>query len=196
MSESLVVMTVPGYTGSGTGHWQSLWEREHPGYVRVEQTNWNQPEVGDWVETLDRFVRGARRPVVLVGHSCGAATVVHWASRCGPGPVVAALLVAPADADARDALEVTRTFAPLPILPLPFPTVLVASDNDPYLGLGRAQDLARAWGSRLEVIEGAGHLNTGSGHGAWPEGRRLLAELCREISTPAPDGSCRYRRQS
>jgi uncharacterized protein len=182
----LVVLTVPGYTGSGPGHWQTLWEQENPEFVRVEQADWDQPELNGWVETLHHSVLGADAPVFLVGHSCGAATVVHWASRHGPGPVVAALLVAPADADDPDALEAVRAFAPLPIVELPFPTVLVTSDNDPHLSLERAQELATAWGSHIEVLPGAGHLNTSSGHGPWPEGRRLLTELCHRVSIAPP----------
>jgi uncharacterized protein len=68
---------------------------------------------------------------------------------------------------------------------LPFRSVLVASDNDPYLGLERARELARGWGSRLEVVRGAGHPNTASGNGPWPEGKRLLADLCRQVSQAA-----------
>jgi uncharacterized protein len=178
------ILTVPGYTGSGPGHWQTLWERANPGFVRVEQADWEAPVLGDWVETLQRFIERQRAPVLLVGHSCGAATVVHWAARHGPGPVIGALLVAPADAEAPGALPAVRAFAPLPTAPLGFPTLLVASDDDPHLGLGRARALARAWGSRLEVIQGGGHLNTGAGYGPWPEGERLLAELCRQVQPP------------
>jgi hypothetical protein len=31
--------------------------------------------------------------------------------------------------------------------------------------------------SRFVLIEGAGHINTDSGHGEWPQGRQLLDEL-------------------
>lgn len=186
LAPDLAVLMVPGYTGSGPGHWQTLWEREHPGVVRVEQTDWDRPELNDWVKTLHRFVHRARAPVVLVGHSCGAATIVHWAARYGPGPVAATLLVAPADADAPDALEAVRAFAPLPTERLPFPTVLVASDDDAHLGLARARGLARGWGSRLIVAHGAGHLNAASGHGPWPEGKQILADLAAAIPKKRP----------
>ncbi len=38
------IVTVPGYTGSGPGHRQTLWEREHPDWVRVEQRDRDRPE--------------------------------------------------------------------------------------------------------------------------------------------------------
>ena len=54
---------------------------------------------------------------------------------------------------------------------------MVASRDDPYVTLARAEGFARAWGSRLVVLGAAGHINADSGYGEWPEGRRLLDEL-------------------
>lgn len=179
----LAVLMVPGYTGSGPGHWQTLWEGEHPQYRRVEQADWDHPDLDDWVQALDHSIRRARAPVVLVGHSCGATTIVHWATRQGAGPVVGAFLVAPPDAEAPEALQAVRVFAPLPRSRLPFPTLLVASDDDPHLRVERAREFASLWGSRLEIVPGAGHLNTASGHGRWPEGKRLLAGFCSQLPT-------------
>ena len=91
---------------------------------------------------------------------------------------VACLHVAPADVDspAHTADEV-RNFSPIPLVRLPFPSIVVASTNDPFVTPARAATFARAWGSRLVTFERAGHLNADAGFGPWPEGRRLLAEL-------------------
>jgi predicted alpha/beta hydrolase family esterase len=91
-----------------------------------------------------------------------------------------ALLVAPADVDspAHTADEV-RNFSPIPLVPLPFPSIVVTSTDDPFVTPARAAAFARAWGSRLVTFERAGHLNADAGFGPWPEGRRLLAELTR-----------------
>jgi uncharacterized protein len=180
-----LILTVPGYTGSGPDHWQSFWERRHAAWVRVEQSDWDHPEREQWMETLRGHLHRQRPPVVLVGHSCGSITVVQWAQRYGPGPVVAAMLVAPADVDAPGAPEPIRSLAPVPLGPLPFPSLLVASDNDPYLSLVRARQFARRWGSHLHVVPGAEHLNTAAGYGPWPEGERLLEGLCREVLGPS-----------
>ena len=61
-------------------------------------------------------------------------------------------------------------FAPLPLDPLPFPSVMVASSNDPYCRIDRATVLANAWGSTLVEAGDLGHINGESGHGPWPEG--------------------------
>jgi predicted alpha/beta hydrolase family esterase len=81
-----------------------------------------------------------------------------------------ALLVAPADVEKSRLPAPVRAFAPIPTEALPFPSILVASTNDPYLELVRAQSLASSWDASLTVVEDRGHLNVDSGHGSWLDG--------------------------
>jgi hypothetical protein len=67
----------------------------------------------------------------------------------------------------------------MPLVRLPFPSVVVASTDDPYVTVDRATAFARAWGSALTLVERAGHLNSASGLGDWPQGFALLEELRR-----------------
>ena len=174
----VTVLLVPGYTGSGPEHWQSLWQAKHPAYCRVEQLDWNRPERGAWVEGLERAVRIVPGPVVLVGHSCGTVTVAHWAAapNTSTSKVAAALLVTPGDCDALDALPDIRPLGPMPTDPLPFKSLLVASTNDPHMSLARAEIFAELWGSELHVVGAAGHLNMAAGYGPWPEGEQFLQQ--------------------
>ena len=174
MTDSVLIL--PGLNSSGPRHWQTLWERAHPGFVRVEQRDWDRPDCQEWVETLEAYVEGASHPVLLVAHSLACVTVAHWA-RAGERRVRAALLVAPADVDRPDAPPQIKNFAPVPLQKLPFPSVLVASHGDPHCAFDRAADFARAWGSRLVNAGEVGHLNSASGHGPWPLGEELLREL-------------------
>jgi predicted alpha/beta hydrolase family esterase len=57
---------------------------------------------------------------------------------------------------------------------LPFASTLVASSNDQWASLARAQQFATAWGSELVNLGPAGHINADSGHGEWPAGLALL----------------------
>jgi predicted alpha/beta hydrolase family esterase len=67
----------------------------------------------------------------------------------------------------------------MPAVRLPFPSIVVASDDDIYMTAERAQAFARAWGSRFVALSGAGHINADAGFGEWPEGLALLDELVR-----------------
>jgi uncharacterized protein len=171
------VLVLPGYGDSGPQHWQSVWEAADATCRRVVQRDWYAPTLADWRECLDAAVAACDRPPVLVAHSLGCTLVTHW-TRQARRPVAGALLVAPADVDMLAlVLDAVASFVPVPLDRLPFPSIVVASSDDPYVSLERAETFARAWGSRFVLVENGGHLNTDSGYGDWPEGRRLLDEL-------------------
>jgi len=170
------VLILPGWLNSGPQHWQSLWERDHPEYRRVQQKNWDLPKRKDWVATLDAAVAVCSARPVLVAHSLGCATIAHWAASHSR-PVHGALLVAPTDLARAEAPEALHDFRPIPMNKLPFPSILVAGSNDPWLTMERAREFATAWGSRFENAGPAGHINADSGFGPWPIGEMLLGEL-------------------
>jgi predicted alpha/beta hydrolase family esterase len=171
------VLILPGLGSSGPGHWQSLWEAQC-GYARVEQADWERPQLADWLHTLRAVTGDSSQRFVLVAHSLACALVAHAAHRLPVGRVAAALLVAPADVDSPDHTpDVVRGFAPMPLLRLPFPATVVASSNDPYVGLDRARHFAASWGAGFVDIGATGHINADSGLGAWDQGQRLLADL-------------------
>ena len=173
---SLTLLNVPGWTGSGPGHWMSLWEREDPGIVRVEQADWDHPDPAAWTAELETSVHRAATAVVLVAHSCGVSAVQRWAQP-GERRVACAFLVAPPDPEQLDAPAAVSCFGPMRGLALPFPSLVVASSNDLTCVLPRAEQFARHWDARFANVGDAGHLNTASGHGPWPEGKKLLTEL-------------------
>jgi len=182
-----VLVVVPGVGDSGPLHWQTLLQAATPGAVRVVQDDWSMPVREDWVAGLARTLDSIDAPVLLVGHSAGSVTVVHWAAahshRSG---VVGALLVAPADleVDLPDGTPVEflddAGWVPCPRAPLPFPSIVVASSDDPYATFERSRGYADAWGSRLLRLEGAGHINADAGFGPWPLAGELVRELLRD----------------
>jgi len=170
------VLIVPGWGDSGPEHWQSLWESANPDFHRVSQRDWLYPVCAEWVATLEREIRAAGAPVVLVAHSLGCHAIAHCAS--APGlPVRGALLVVPPDVERPDFPPVIEGFAPVPRRRLPFRSIVVASRNDSFVDFARAEEFAKAWGSRLVDAGAAGHLNGEAGFGPWPLGEALLAEL-------------------
>jgi len=186
VSSGVDVFTVPGYTGSGPRHWQTLWEQLDRDYRRVEQDDWNDPRLDLWVGRLDRAITGSSKPIVLLAHSLGCLTVVHWVARgLAAARVRGALLVVPPDVEREDALPELRRFAPIPMIALPFFSIMVATDNDPYASLVRSRQFAHAWGTRIVVVPGGGHMATADGYG--PPRMNLSTSRCGEMRVSAAD---------
>jgi predicted alpha/beta hydrolase family esterase len=172
----MTILIVPGLGGSGPEHWQTLWQQELPDARRVELGHWDHPDREVWLAALGAAVSALGEDAVLVAHSLSCALVAHWAA--AGGRVRAALLVAPADVDsAEHTPPETWVFRPMPTGPLPFPAMVVASRDDPYVAFARARFFADAWGAAFRDVGARGHINGESGVGAWPEGQALLREL-------------------
>jgi predicted alpha/beta hydrolase family esterase len=173
------VLVIPGWQNSGPGHWQTIWEQHSPIFLRVQQRDWEFPHREWWLQRISEEVQQAPAPIVFAAHSLGCIAVAHWCEVAldDANKIKGALLVAPPDLDRKDAPNQTKDFAPVPRRQLPFPSILVASNNDPFCSMDRARELARNWGSRLVDIGAAGHINSDSGLGDWPEGKRLLRHL-------------------
>ena len=46
------ILIIPGLSGSGAEHWQTAWEKHEPNMQRVEQNNWEEPQLTEWLHTL------------------------------------------------------------------------------------------------------------------------------------------------
>jgi predicted alpha/beta hydrolase family esterase len=175
------ILIVAGLWNSGPQHWQTHWERTYPAWTRVAHRDWNCPERDEWVAELDAAIAACQGRPILVAHSLGCMLAVQWAHSGSPLKVSGAFLVAPADPEAPSYPIQPNGFSPVPLAPLPFPSIVVASTDDPFASLERSRAFAGAWGSRLVEIGAAGHVNPDSGYGAWPQGEHLLEEFCRDL---------------
>lgn len=177
----------PGWNNSLPEHWQSHWQRLL-GARRVANHEWYAPQLEDWLEGLDTAVDAASKPVIVIAHSLGCATVAHYATRYGER-LAGALLVAPADVERASAPAQLQPFAPLPDAALPFPSLVVASDSDPFSLPLRSVRMATRWRSRLYWLRDAGHINVTSGHHQWEEGLAYLRVLIDEIHAANPQAA-------
>ena len=87
------------------------------------------------------------------------------------------LLVAPGDPEREELRVPLRSWSPVVRQPLPFPSILLGSHDDPYCSFERAQGFAQSWGSTFVDYGQRGHINAESGLGDWPEGHALLQGL-------------------
>ena len=171
------ILIVPGLNGSGPGHWQTLWEEKYGG-ERVNQRDWGNPDLAEWIGTLNATVTARAERAVIIAHSLGCLTVAHWAHAYpeNTGQIKCALQVAPPDMESSSYIpETVRRFATHNAIP--FPSVLVGSEDDHYMNLDSARELAGYWNSRFVNAGAVGHINLDSGHGPWPEGEAMLKAL-------------------
>ena len=170
-------LIIPGLGNSGPEHWQTFFEESGSHFYRVEQQEWDSPDCEDWVETIDQHIRKFDPvTVVLIGHSLGCTTIAHWAAR-NQAPIKGALLVAPSDIEQPVYTFPATGFTPIPLLKLPFPSIVVASEDDPWVSIERAKFFASSWGSSFINIGKAGHINVPSGYGPWEEGLTILEQF-------------------
>ncbi|MFI6939088.1 RBBP9/YdeN family alpha/beta hydrolase [Streptomyces sp. NPDC050418] len=171
---------IPGIDGSDEQHWQTLWEQESgPAAVRIAPASWSAPDRSDWIAAVQNaYDRFPSDEVVLVAHSLGCWAAADWLTGTAPDRVRAALLVAPPDPEGPAfPREAASTFLASAARPLPCPALVVGSPDDPYCTAEMATHFAHQWKADLHLTDGGGHLNSASGLGTWPEGRRLLTGL-------------------
>lgn len=170
---------LPGSGGSGPEHWQSRWESANHAMQRFQPSSWDLPDFTDWLAALETAVVAAPGPPVLVAHSLSCLLVAHW-QKISLRPVKAALLVGVPDPASAVFPGYGMAFAKIPEGRLRFPSLVVASTDDPYGSQEYARARAKQWGSRIVVIGPFGHINADSGLGDWPEGLELLDSLMSE----------------
>lgn len=174
------VLVLPGWQGSGAGHWQMHWARLQ-GYAVVEQNDWLHPLRGDWLARLDETVIDAPGPVVFAAHSLGCVLVAAWAGLSRhTARVRGALLVAPADTEAALLKDRLPGWSPMPRQALPFRSIWGGCQNDPYCSAQRARGLAQDWGAHWVDLGAVGHINAKSSLGEWPQGQALLNTLLKD----------------
>jgi predicted alpha/beta hydrolase family esterase len=181
--------TIPGLGNSGPKHWQTYFENSSPDFTRIQQTEWDSPVCNNWIETIDDALNDIDLSnTILIGHSLGCSTIAHWAARYNR-IIKGAMLVAPSDVENLVYTFPVTGFAPVPLQKINFPTIIVASSNDKWISLERAQHFAHHWGSELINIDDAGHINADAGFGEWNEGLEILKKFnrrCGERSSLSP----------
>lgn len=194
-------LIVPGVGGSEAQHWQSWLQQVLPDAERVEQQNWHQPILQQWVAQLVKALQQQDKPVQIVAHSFGCLTSVA-ALKQHPelvSTVDSLILVAPANPErfSSTGLRQSGQASIAAFLPnalngtsLPVPSLLIASQTDPWLDFESAKALASQWQSTLVGLGNAGHINVASGFGPWPQLLPYL-DLIRSGSSPFASGPVR-----
>jgi len=166
------LVTVPGLHGSEGAHWQTWLERQFARSLRVEQANWDAPDIARWAKSLRDLLARERGPFVLAAHSFGClATAQALQQSALANEVAGVLFVAPASPRKfafAGAFEARR---------IGVPSILIGSETDPWMPLADARDLAQRLGSAFVNLGDAGHINTAAGFGPWPRAKYFVDTL-------------------
>lgn len=200
---STPIFFIPGFHGSGTGHWQTWLQNRLPDSDVLRDVDWEFPELSSWTDQAHGQLAALGGPALIVAHSFGCLVAAVVAAEL-PGSVAGIIFVAPANPDRFAAAGGLRNIrfdgTPQSVrsaadilperLPSRIPTALLASENDPWLDFSNALVIARRWNSHLVDLGEAGHVNAESGYGPWPG---LLRQLRALRTQKAPDLSTLHR---
>ncbi len=190
-NEYPTILIIPGLNNSGPEHWQTKWADKRNDVIRVQLGGWENPRRAAWVTNLGIAIQQQPGPKILVAHSLGCMAVAWWVMHepnAAYSGIVGAMLVAPPNVDCVPKGSKLADFAPAPKVTMPFNTLLVGSENDPYCNRQHAEKLSRRWGARFVNAGFFGHINADSGVGDWPYGLSLLDSLASNgnpIKSPA-----------
>jgi predicted alpha/beta hydrolase family esterase len=187
--QGVTFVFLAGIGNSGDGHWQRAWHERLPGSVWVEHDDWERPVKGDWVSDFQAALWKIRGPVVVIAHSLGCLVLAEWARTRDDPSIAGAFLVAVPDPDSSAFPAVAAGFGDLTKAQLSFPSLVLASRNDDYAGIGYARDVAHTWGAEFADMGDTGHINAASGLGDWDEGWRLLEAFVERLKVSDSSGA-------
>lgn len=174
------IVIVPGLHNSGPEHWQS-WLETRVSSTRIGVPDWTTPDLNGWMQAILATVDQVGDNTILIAHSFGCLAAIRALHRAGH-KARGAILVAPAD-PIKFHLDPATISAPLAIR-----TIVVGSENDPWMRCQAAQEMADALGANFLNLGRAGHINVESGYGPWPGVLKLIRGLERPlIRTFRPD---------
>jgi len=170
------LLIVPGLHDSGAAHWQSWLHGLHRGARRVVQRDWHSPDLDRWAARIGSTLEHAGTgPWVVAAHSFGCLALARHLALHPDAPVIAALLVAPADPDRFGVGGL------LPQRAVPVSSTLVASETDPWMRAAKARLWAQRWGSHWVNLGDAGHVNAEAGFGPFPLAQRWVTGVLQRL---------------
>jgi predicted alpha/beta hydrolase family esterase len=184
-----------GVGDSEPDHWQRRWYRAIPDALWVDHDDWESISRDRWIAELDAALGPSPRPSVLIAHSVGCLLAAEWLRERPEASVAGAFLVAPPDVCSPCFPRTVVGFRPLesfPAVPLPCPTVVVASQTDRYATIDHARAVAARWGAAMVDVGDCGHINLASGLGDWCEGQALVRRF---VGSLQPACACPFGRE-
>jgi len=182
MSNNDKVLILHGWGGSDAPHWQAelaaAIAKEYGTVSFPLLDNCHFPSKNRWVKQLKEILKEFK-PDTIVCHSL-ANTLWFWLcneTEMNGIPQVKRLFMVSPPSLTTD-IETIKTFFPCP-LPQNLHAKeiqMIISDNDPYIQIDEAKDMAQQYDIPLIVIKDAGHINADSGYGKWDLIEKLVLD--------------------
>ncbi|UPT77682.1 alpha/beta hydrolase [Sulfurovum sp. XGS-02] len=183
MSNNDKVLILHGWGGSDAPHWQAeLAAAVAKAYGTVSfplLDNCHFPSKNRWVKQLKEILRDFE-PDTVVCHSL-ANTLWFWLCEeedfMRKIPQIKRLFMVSPPSLTTD-IDTIKTFFPcsLPKNLYAKEIQMIVSDNDPYIQVEEAKNMAEQYEVPLTVIKDAGHINADSGYGKWDLIENLVLE--------------------
>jgi predicted alpha/beta hydrolase family esterase len=173
------IIYLAGINNSEPEHWRRLWYAKIGG-VWVEHADWNHPKASEWVSDLVRAIDANPGPKVFLAHSLGCLLTAQWALNYHDHQLAGAFLVAAPDPSGQAFPKTAEGFSSPLLGRPPFPTWLLASQNDSYSTFEFSEKLAFHWNSRFIDVGEIGHINLKSNLGFWDEGWSYFQEFLKK----------------
>ena len=167
-----------GWGGSDVPHWQAELASEiAKGYGTVSfplLDNCHFPSKNRWIKQVKKILKEFK-PDTVVCHSL-ANTLWFWL--CQEDGMISTerlFMISPPSLHTTE--KTIKTFFPckIPTNIYAKEVHLLVSDDDPWVALDEAKEIASQHNARFTLLHNAGHINTDSGYGKW----KLIEKLVR-----------------
>ncbi len=132
------------------------------------------PNLDEWLKHMEKYDESIDEQTIFVGHSLGGLFALRFLEK-RTTPIRATFLVAcvTSPSDGLDFAPLMTTFT---TPPFDFATIkknggsmhMLHGDNDPYISVNHAEQMATNIKATLELIKGGAHLNISAGFAQFP----------------------------
>lgn len=143
--------------------------------------NPNEPLLLEWLAEMHRcIVRDVADDIYLIGHSLGGTVILRYLEQYESKNVKGVVIVsAPCHRNNNRNIDtfLTTDFNWELLRTRNIPTVVIHGDNDPYVPVSDAEEIAKELSAPLTLIPNGRHLNGSAGFVELPEAIRGLCTL-------------------
>ncbi|HNW71703.1 MAG TPA: alpha/beta fold hydrolase [Candidatus Paceibacterota bacterium] len=180
------VFIIHGFEGSPNGGWRSWLMEElskHNIYAcALSMPKPDEPILSEWLEEIDRHVKiNLNDDIYLIGHSLGSTTILRYIEKNNCENIKGIILVSgPCNINDNKKIDefLKEKFNWSLIKNKISQVIVIHGDNNPFVPVSDAQEIAKKLNGELMLISNGQHLNGSAGFTELPQ---LLSALLKII---------------